>query len=168
MSTSINLGPFDLDLTLRDAALDPLNRPTRRMIANAAIGVDTNDAYYSTCELCEAIDEVFQVGGPKAKVRLARILSTDCDDFQRCLYYCLAGRGIVQMLEDLDWLSDILKARAQIEHKEIFHGKQWPLPLVNPYVAAAPDGPLVSASAEFQEGPSWWLDPDLGGEIHED
>lgn len=31
---------FDLDITLRDAALDAENRPTRRMIANASIGMD--------------------------------------------------------------------------------------------------------------------------------
>ena len=29
---------FDLDITLRDAALDSENRPTRRMIANSSIG----------------------------------------------------------------------------------------------------------------------------------
>lgn len=35
---------FDLDITLRDAALDPEVRPTRRMIANAAIGMHVEDA----------------------------------------------------------------------------------------------------------------------------
>src|SRR3546814_5250384 len=43
--------PFDLDVTLRDAALDDQNRPTRRMLANAAIGMHVEDAYYSVREL---------------------------------------------------------------------------------------------------------------------
>ena len=34
---------FDTDIVLRDASLDPRNRPTRRMIANAAIGVEVDD-----------------------------------------------------------------------------------------------------------------------------
>ena len=45
---------FDLDITLRDAALDMENQPTRRMIANAAIGIHVEDAYYSVRELREA------------------------------------------------------------------------------------------------------------------
>ena len=168
MVQSIAIGQFDLDVTLRDEALDPKVSPTRRMIANAAIGVETCDAYYSTCELLEALEAVLEVGGPKNKAKLATVLSNNCDDFQRCLYYCLAGRGIVQMLEDLEWLAGILKARGQIEGEEIRkHGRQ-PLPLVNPYVAAAPDALLVSASADFQEGPSWWFDPKLPGIINED
>jgi hypothetical protein len=48
------LDRFDLDITLRDAALDPDNRPTRRMIANAAIGMDALDAYYAVREIREA------------------------------------------------------------------------------------------------------------------
>src|SRR3546814_2542580 len=47
--------PFDLDVTLRDAALDDQNRPTRRMLANAAIGMHVEDAYYSVRELREAV-----------------------------------------------------------------------------------------------------------------
>nr|WP_121120178.1 hypothetical protein [Croceibacterium ferulae] len=168
MDQSIAVGHFDLDVTLRDAALDPESTPTRRMIANAAIGVETNDAYYSTCELLEALEAVLEVGGPRNKAKLATVLSNRCDDFQRCLYYCLAGRGIVQMLEDLEWLAAILKARGQIEGIEVRRHGRRPLPLVNPYVAAAPDGLLVSASADFQEGPSWWFDPKLPGIIDED
>ena len=49
---------FDLDITLRDAALDADNRPTRRMIANAAIGIDVEDAYYSVRELREAVSKI--------------------------------------------------------------------------------------------------------------
>src|SRR3546814_4092559 len=47
--------PFDLDVTLRDAALDDQNRPPRRMLANAAIGMHVEDAYYSMRELRAAV-----------------------------------------------------------------------------------------------------------------
>ena len=107
---SFDIGAFDLEITLRDAALDEANRPTRRMLANACIGVDPFDAYYASLELFEALEAVHDecVG---AKAKLARILSTRCDDFQRCLYYSLAGRGVVQMLEDFEWLLQILQGR---------------------------------------------------------
>lgn len=51
---------FDLDITLRDASLDADNRPTRRMIANAAIGMHVEDAYYSVREVREAVSWVHE------------------------------------------------------------------------------------------------------------
>jgi hypothetical protein len=80
--------------TLRDASVDPLVTPTRRSLANASIGIEAFDAYYSARELYEALQGVFQ-GTPGAKNKLTQVLSCQCDDYQRCLYYTLAGRGIV-------------------------------------------------------------------------
>lgn len=159
MATIDHVGTFDLDITLRDAGTDERISPTRRMIANAAIGVAPEDAYYATRELREAIDWVHACE-PDGKKRLAGILATPCDDFQRCLYFCLAGRGVVRMLEDLDWLESLTLARAQTAVR-LFRRMAPIVPLVNPYVAECPDGPLVDASAEFTEGPSWFLDADL-------
>lgn len=85
MNKVFDIGKFDLDVTLRDAALDPNCRPTKRMLANASIGVEPFDAYYSARELYETLQGVFQ-GLPKAKARLMQILSCHCDDYQRCLY----------------------------------------------------------------------------------
>ena len=76
---SFDIGGFDLDITLTDAALDEANRPTRRMLSNACIGVDPFHAYYASLELFEALQAVHEeCAGAKAK--LARILSTRCDD----------------------------------------------------------------------------------------
>ena len=62
-------GHFDLDVTLRDAALDEQNRPTRRMIANAAIGMHVEDAFYSVRELREAVSLVHEnAAGGRAKL----------------------------------------------------------------------------------------------------
>jgi hypothetical protein len=151
---------FDLDITLRDAALDAENRPTRRMIANAAIGMDVEDAYYSVRELREAVSWVHE-GVPAGKLKLSELLANDgSDDFQRCVYFSLAGRGVVAMLDDLEWLEDLLERRGRVagEQRRL---KANLMPLINPYVAAAPDGPLVKLDSDFEQGPSWWADPAL-------
>lgn len=160
MTTPIFRDRFDLDITLRDASLDAENRPTRRMIANAAIGVHVEDAYYSVRELREAVTWVHE-GVPAGKLKLAEILANDgADDFQRCVYFCLAGRGIMPMLDDLEWLEDLLERRGQVagEQKRL---KATLMPLISPYVADAPDGPLVKMDGDFEQGPSWWADPSL-------
>lgn len=151
---------FDLDITLRDAALDMENRPTRRMIANAAIGMHVEDAYYSVRELREAVSWVHE-GVSAGKLKLAEILGNDgADDFQRCIYFCLAGRGVVDMLDDLEWLEDMLERRGRVAG-EMRRMKGRCMPLTKPYVADAPDGPLVRLDADFEQGPSWWADPSL-------
>jgi len=155
MNTSQFLEPFDLDVTLRDAALDELNRPTRRMIANAAIGMHIEDAYYSVRELREAVAWVHEgeIGG---KRRLAAILSnSEGDDFQRCLYFCLAGRGVVEMIDDLMWLEELLEARGRIAG-QMHRRRVRTFPHVSPYVADEPDGPIVAAREDFTQGRSWW------------
>ena len=153
------VGKFDLDLELRDAGCDERLSPTQRMIANAAIGIEPQDLYYATRELREAVDWV-NACEPDGKRRLARILATPCDDFQRCLFFCLAGRGVGQMLEDLDWLEALALGRAKLAIEMDCAGIPV-LPPENPYLAACPDGPLVDAAAEFTEGPSWYPVPTL-------
>ena len=154
------LDRFDLDVTLRDAALDEQNRPTRRMIANASIGMHVEDAYYSIRELREAVSWIHE-GEAGGKRKLASILSNPAgDDFQRCIYFCLAGRGVVEMLDDLMWLEDLLEARGRIAG-EMHRRKVGARPLVAPYVADEPDGPVVAATEDFLQGRSWWVDPDL-------
>ncbi len=165
MNKVFDIGKFDLDVTLRDAELDPNCRPTKRMLANASIGVEPFDAYYSARELYETLQGVFQ-GLPNAKARLTQILSCHCDDYQRCLYYALAGRGVVQMLDDLEWLFELLGPRCQMSGHLLRSG-QHPAPMVNPYVSSEPDGPVPARNADFTEGPSWYLDPGLGGMIEE-
>lgn len=152
---------FDLDITLRDASLDPDNRPTRRMIATASIGMGADDAYYSTRELREAVGWVHE-GMPEGKRRLAAILRNDgADDYQRCLYYSLAGRGVVEMLDDLEWLEALLYARGRLAGKLARAGVRVGK-LVDPYVAKEPDGPVGVVPDDFPQGSSWWVDAPLG------
>lgn len=153
------VGRFDLDLTLRDASLDPANRATRRMLAAAAIGTEVNDGYYAAVELRETVQWVHE-GEPGAKLKLSMILGNQCDDYQRCLYFILAGRGIVQMLDDLMWLEKLLEARGRVAGK-LFKRRSAVMPQVRPYVASEPDGPLVAVNRQFQQGASWYLDSEL-------
>ena len=83
------LGGFDLDTVLRDVSCDAV----RRAIAALCIGVGIDDAWLSVRELREAVSLVHE-GADGGRARLATILSTACDDFQRAIYYCLAGRGV--------------------------------------------------------------------------
>ena len=82
------LGGFDLDTVLRDVSCDAV----RRAIAALCIGVGIDDAWLSVRELREAVSLVHE-GADGGRARLATILSTACDDFQRAIYYCLAERG---------------------------------------------------------------------------
>jgi hypothetical protein len=148
---------FDLDLTLKDASSDPSIRPTRRMIAAACIGVGPEDAYYSVRELREAVEWIHE-GEPAGKRKLTTILSAPCDDFQRCIYYALAGKGIVLILDDLQWLEEVLQARGKLAG-ELLRNKRPMLPLVSPYVASEPDGPVGRFDVDFEIGPSWSFDP---------
>ena len=57
----------------------------------------------------------FHEGIPAGKGKLSEILANDgADDFQRCIYFCLAGRGVVAMLDDLEWLEDLLERRGRV------------------------------------------------------
>ena len=111
-------------------------------------------------ELREAVSWVHE-GIPTGKAKFTAILANDgADDFQRCIYFCLAGRGVVGMLDDLMWLEDLLERRGRVAG-EMQRLNARVMPLTNPYVADAPDGPLVARSGDFTQGPSWWEDPTL-------
>lgn len=144
---------FDLDIGLRDAACDANVVPVRRAIANLSIGMDVDDAYYSVRELREAMVMVFE-GSPKGREKLASVLAAACDDFQRAIYYALAGRGIGDALEALDWLLAILKARGKLA-ASLSRQRIYRRALISPYVSEEPEGPLVSPDRGFELGKSW-------------
>jgi len=150
------LGGFDLDIVLRDVSYDAGVPPVRRAIAALCIGVGIDDAWLSVRELREAVSLVHE-GADGGRARLATILSTACDDFQRAIYYCLAGRGVGEMAEAMDWLLAILKARGRTA-AWLSRSRVRRRDLVSPYVSEAPDGPLVSRDADFELGRSWFVD----------
>lgn len=150
------LAQFDLDIGLRDAACDADLRPQQRAVANLCLGMGIDDAYLSVRELTQAVNWVHH-GVPEGRAKLAAILSNACDDFQRAIYYALAGRGVVEMLDTLDWLSGLLKARGLVAG-ELGRKRILRRALVSPYVAEEPDGPLVSPDSGFALGAAWSAD----------
>jgi hypothetical protein len=155
MKNSPFVDTFDLDITLRDASLDPELEPTRRALANLTLGMEVNDAYYSTRELREAVEWVHE-GTAGGKKKLTDILGNKgADDYQRALFYAVAGRGVVQVLDDLTWLELLLYARGRIAG-EASRAKVHLKPLRDPYIAKQADGPVGQFDAGFVEGPSWW------------
>lgn len=153
---------IDLDLTLKEASVDPDIRPTRRMIATACIGLGPEDAYYSVRELREAIEWI-HAGEPAGKRKLTTILGNRCDDFQRCIFYALAGKGIVLILDDLLWLEGVLEARGRFAG-QLMRMKRPVAPLFSPYIEAEPDGPVGRFDPDFEIGASWSFDPGPGYE----
>lgn len=156
MAMNAMLDIFDLDIGLRDASCNPAVSPARRAIAALSIGVDVNDAYFSVRELREAVSLVHE-DAPTGRAKLAGLLSNPCDDFQRAIYYSLAGRGVVEMAEAMDWLLALLKARGRTA-AWLSRARLRRKSLISPYVAEAPDGPLVSSDPDFELGRSWFVE----------
>ena len=101
--------PVDPDLILRDLATEHTSNEMRAM-ANLTIGMGIDEAYYSVRELKEAVSLLDQ-NQFLGKAPLSKILSADCRDYQRAIFFCLAGRGLSKMLELLTELEQILETR---------------------------------------------------------
>jgi len=67
---------IDVEIDLRDAVLDPHERPSRRMLANACLGVGLEDAYYSVREFREAVTLIHS-GECRGRRKLAEILGEE-------------------------------------------------------------------------------------------
>ena len=122
-------------------------------MAALSIHCPVEDAYYSVREIRDAVSEV-HLGESGGMAKLARLLANACDDYQRCVYYALAGRGVVAMLDDLAWLEALLHARGRVARDAGVATVRLREPLP-PYVAAERDGPLPVADPAFALGASW-------------
>lgn len=128
------IGAFDIDLALADEALNCANSPTRRMLANAALGTNPVQACLTVSALRLFVKRIYLEGG-SVSMATQQILARNDDDFAKCVYYCLAGRGVKNMLADLSWLDDLLKARSKMVN-QIMHLDNYKEP-VSPYVDKA-------------------------------
>ena len=144
---------LDADLVLRDFSLDPEVSPERRAICALTLGVGVNHAFYFVQELRQAISWTHD-GKLEGKRKLSEILSSSACDYQRSIYYSLAGRGIVNTLNDLDWLFHQLAHRGRLCAENRQKGFRFTTD-PNPYVAPEADGPLPEFDPHFELGPSW-------------
>lgn len=159
MPRPYSLGSFNLDLMIYDAAMNDIIAPTRRMLANAVLNMEPEESYYGAEQLLQAIEAVHEEMH-LGKCQLAQILARKGDDYQRCLYYILAGRGIVQMIGDLRWITGLLRVRyhqmLECREKNIQVN-----PRLRVYLANEPDAILPENDVDFRLGPSWTDDPYL-------
>jgi hypothetical protein len=144
---------LDLDLGLieiRDCADEHW---TLRALAGASVGVDPEDAFSAAAELAEAVNSLM-AGLDMAKVALATILGGRGNDYQRCLWYALAGRDPLGTAVDLGRLVEVLDARRALACKAAATGTGVAVAR-DPYVTDVADGPLGVFSPQFTLGPQW-------------
>lgn len=107
------LDSLDVDLALKEVRDCPDEPWTKRAIAGASVGTDVRTAYDEAAELLTIFD-LMAVGLPEAKPRLSQLLGAPGNDYQRCLFYSLAGRPPLECIVSLRWLVFALKARLQL------------------------------------------------------
>ena len=144
----------DLEFSLEDALCNPKLASSKRVLAGLCIGMDEEDALAAVNELHAAVAAAVGSGSAGAE-RLMEVLSNRaCDDFQRALYYALAGRGLDNMVTSLRWLREVLRVRRRASSWAQLND----VPIVrepNPYVSDRPDGPVPAFEPNVQFGPSW-------------
>ncbi len=144
----------DLEFSFEEALCNLKLASSKRVLAGLCIGMDEEDAFAAVNELHSAVAAAVGPDSAGAE-RLMEVLSNRaCDDFQRALYYALAGRGIDNMTTSLRWLREVLRVRRRASSWARFSD----VPMVrepNPYVSDRPDGPVPAFDPDVQFGPSW-------------
>lgn len=145
--------PVNLDTGLIEIAETDHEQNTMRVIALLSVGMPVEDGFLSCRELLEVIHWCVE-GLPDGKRRLAQLLGNDCNDYQRAVYYALAGRGAIGMLTDLKRLTDVMETRylysVAVEQSEM--AQRVP---ENPYTTDKADGPLGVFDPNFTMSPLW-------------
>ncbi|GAO52922.1 hypothetical protein [Novosphingobium sp. MD-1] len=144
---------LNIDLGLIEVRDDPDTCWERRALAGASVGVDPQAALVEAYALCCTIDRLL-AGDPDGKRELAEILGDDRNDYQRCLWYTLAGRHTFAIATDLRWLVALLRARDDQWEAARKAGR----PVTKepePYVSDRADGPLGLFDQTFDLGPQW-------------
>lgn len=147
------LEPFDPDLHLKEVRDDPDQSWTRRALAGASIGTPPAEGFQKCDELLNAI--LMICGRVEAgRASLAEILSAQGDDYQRCLWFTLAGRDPWSYYFDLQWLVAAMQKRLVLATEAQAKGYKI-VAMRPPYAIAQPDGPQGIFSPEFSLSLLW-------------
>ena len=144
---------IDVDQALIEARDNCQEIWTRRALAGVSVGVEVADAAQSAAELLNTVN-LLCAGRPEGKTKLAGILGRQRDDYQRALWYNLAGRGPLTIVSDLAWLVALLDRRmaiARLARRRLCKTAT----LRAPYVAPEPEAPLGSYPTDFALGEAW-------------
>jgi hypothetical protein len=104
---------LDLDLALIEVRDCIDAHWTLRSLCGASVGVDPHDALVAARDLSETVNALM-AGEATAKLRLASILGDHGNDYQRCLWYAVAGRSPLGAAVDLHELLQLLERRAAL------------------------------------------------------
>jgi hypothetical protein len=115
--------------------------------------VDPEDALSAASELSRAVDGLM-AGHAGAKATLAAVLGGRGNDYQRCLWYMLAGRDPLGTAVDLGRLVELLGGRAALARDAAVNGSGVSVES-DPYVTDQADGPLGVFPADFTLGVHW-------------
>jgi hypothetical protein len=144
---------IEIDLGLAEVRDCPEEHWTMRALAGASVGVDAEDALSAATELSRAVNGLM-AGHAGAKAALATILGGQGNDYQRCLWYNLAGRDPLGTSVDLGRLVELLSGRAALARGAAVNGSGV-LVEADPYVTDEADGPLGAFSGDFTLGAQW-------------
>jgi hypothetical protein len=124
-----------------------------RVLAAASIGMDPAQGHAAVCELSDAIDGVVR-NEQSGRAALAAILGRDVCDYQRCLWYTLAGRHPLAVATYIKELRQLMAGRAEMwltaERK-----RKNPVKEPNPYQTDRAEGPLGHFDSDFRLGSHW-------------
>jgi hypothetical protein len=146
--------PVDLDLGLIEVRDNADESWTMRALAGHSVGMPALDGYLAARELHTAI--AFCVDGrPEGRRKLAALLSAEDIDYQRSLYFAVAGRGPLAMLVDMKRLADMMEARLRAAEVASAKGRAIKVQ-TSPYVHFdGPDGPPGQFCPDFEMAPAW-------------
>jgi hypothetical protein len=146
--------PIDLDLGLieiRDNADEPW---TMRAIAGHSVGMPVEEGCRAVRNLHRAV-ALLADGVGEGRAMLAGILGEDRIDYQRSLFYALAGRGPIAMVVDLGRLSILMEARVALARWAAGQGLKTTLQQ-SPYrYYDGAEVPPASFSAAFALSDAW-------------
>lgn len=150
------LDSLDVDLALKEVRDCPDEPWTKRAIAGASVGTEVRTAYEEAAELLSIFD-LMAVGLPEAKPQLSQLLGARGNDYQRCLFYSLAGRPPLECIVSLRWLVDALRARVQLARQCIVADLDY---TTGPpaYSYDESDGPLGTFPLDYRLSDQWqWV-----------
>src|SRR3546814_9052640 len=104
---------IDIDGALYDGRDDDSQTWEARALAGASIDSDAIAGFRAVLELCEAMNRIVR-GEDDGKRRLAEILGRDGDDYQRCLWYSVAGRDPLAVATCFSELEKLMAERASL------------------------------------------------------
>ena len=145
--------PFNIDAEVKEIADCDYEQNSLRVLALLSIGLPAEEAFLRCRELLETV-QWSASDVPAGKRRLAALLGSQENDYQRALYYALAGRGAIAMLADLQLLTKVLESRYLLSIAAGNQGVIISQPF-NPYLTDQPDGPLGTFDPDYTLSDIW-------------